>query len=149
MSQGSGVQIPPGVFAGVAQSVERMTLNHVVAGSSPAIGKRKIIMNFNQRIASLPNELIRKILIFRRPHPIARLFKNPDFLENEIINNVKKSWTHHLPDVIVPWNSALEVWRINKNIPLPVIHNRWWWRGSHSFMDIEFPAIPIEIMGVK
>ena len=39
MSQGSGVQVPPGVFAGVAQSVERMTLNHVVAGSSPAIGK--------------------------------------------------------------------------------------------------------------
>ena len=121
----------------------------MAAGSSPAIGKRKIIMNFNQRIASLPNELIRKILIFRRPHPIARLFKNPDFLENEITNGVKKSWTHHFPYDIAPYNSALEVWRINKNIPLPVIHNRLWWRGCRSFMDIECAAIPIEIMALS
>ena len=47
MSQGSGVQVPPGVFADVAQSVERRTFNPVVAGSSPAIGNKKGEMNLS------------------------------------------------------------------------------------------------------
>ena len=116
MSQGSGVQVPPGVSADVAQSVERRTFNPVAAGSSPAIGKRKITMNFNQRVANLPIELIRKILIFRRPHPIARLFKRPDFLENEFINGIRKSWSYHSPYRITHYNSALNVWMTNRDI---------------------------------
>ena len=47
MSQGSGVQIPPGVYADVAQSVERRTFNPVVAGSSPAIGNKMSAINWS------------------------------------------------------------------------------------------------------
>ena len=73
-------------------------------------------MNLNQKVSNLPIELIRKILIFRRPHPIALLFERSNFLENEFINGVKKSWSCRSPYNIAPYNSALNVWMSNRDI---------------------------------
>jgi hypothetical protein len=73
-------------------------------------------INFNQQVANLPIEVLRKVLIYRRPHPIARLFEKSDFLVNEYVNGVHTSWSHHTPHRYTVGNSALNVWLQNRDI---------------------------------